>query len=245
MIIHFSESTSAPYNLATEEFLFTEKKENILFLYVNEPSVIIGCNQVLSNEVNSRYCTENNLKIMRRLSGGGAVYHDTGNLNYCFISNRQDGISAIESDFLTNVILVLHQLNIPVHIGKRKDLYLPGEFKISGTASHVTRQRQLHHGTLLYDSDLSALQQALLVKEKDVTKKGIASVPSPVKNIKTYLIENNLVAPTATEFFYEIPKQFEKLYPSVSELHLTTDDCSRIQQYCHEKYETKEWIWKK
>ncbi|MFZ4726698.1 MAG: lipoate--protein ligase family protein, partial [Paludibacter sp.] len=146
-IIHFS-STSPTFNLAAEEFLFSERQDDLLFLYVNEPSVIIGCNQAMRNEVNLEFCTENEIQIVRRMSGGGAVYHDLGNLNYCFISNKTIGKSSLNDDFLKPIVKVLVDLGVPVEIGKRKDLWLPDRYKISGTASHVSKNRELHHGTL-------------------------------------------------------------------------------------------------
>jgi len=94
-IIH-SHSNSSSFNLAAEEYLFSERQDDILFLYVNEPSVIIGSNQVIRNEVNLNFCAENNIRVVRRMSGGGAVYHDLGNLNYCFITNKTEGKSFVE-----------------------------------------------------------------------------------------------------------------------------------------------------
>jgi lipoate-protein ligase A len=145
-IIH-SNSKSPFFNLAAEEFLFTKKEEDVLFLYVNEPSVIIGSNQAIRNEVNIPFCNDNNIAIVRRLSGGGTVYHDFGNLNYCFITQRTSQKSALSADFLLPVVEVLHAMGIPVKIGVRKDLWLPGGFKVSGTASHINKNKELHHGT--------------------------------------------------------------------------------------------------
>jgi len=178
------------FNLAAEEYLFSERQDDILFLYVNEPSVIIGSNQVIRNEVNLNFCAENNIRVVRRMSGGGAVYHDLGNLNYCFITNKTEGKSLLSADFLLPVVETLKLLNVPVEIGKRKDLWLQGGFKVSGTASHVSKNRELHHGTLLYDTDLDKLQKSLTVEDKDESLKGIVSVPSVVKNLKNSLQEN-------------------------------------------------------
>jgi len=188
-IIH-SHSNSSSFNLAAEEYLFSERQDDILFLYVNEPSVIIGSNQVIRNEVNLNFCAENNIRVVRRMSGGGAVYHDLGNLNYCFITNKTEGKSLLSADFLLPVVETLKLLNVPVEIGKRKDLWLQGGFKVSGTASHVSKNRELHHGTLLYDTDLDKLQKSLTVEDKDESLKGIVSVPSVVKNLKNSLQEN-------------------------------------------------------
>ena len=158
MNVIFSPSTIPSFNLAAEEYLFKKQGQDFLFLYVNDPSVIVGSNQVVMNEVDIDFCIENDITIIRRLSGGGAVYHDSGNFNYSFI---QDGTDApLSAQFVQPIIETLHSMNIPVNIGKRKDIWLKGK-KISGTASHLSKGRELHHGTLLYNSDLDKLQKAL------------------------------------------------------------------------------------
>ncbi len=198
MQLIFSPSSESSFNLAAEEFLFLTKKGSYVFLYVNKPSVIIGSNQVVENEVNIRFCTENNIRVIRRLSGGGAVYHDEGNLNYCFIHEKT--ATPLSTGFLIPVVEVLKSLNIPVEIGKRKDLWIDG-YKISGTASHISKNRELHHGTLLYDTDLEKLQHALTPEKQDLVRKGTRSVPSPVKNIRTFIEQKNEVAPGKSAFF--------------------------------------------
>ena len=150
MIIISSTSKSPTFNLATEEFLFFERHDDILFLYVNKPSVIIGSNQAIRNEVDLEFCMQNEIRIVRRMSGGGAVYHDEGNINFCFISSRIQGNSSMGSDFLLPIIHVLNDFKIEVTLGKRKDLWSTGEYKISGTASHISKTRELHHGTQLH-----------------------------------------------------------------------------------------------
>ena len=176
-IIH-STSNSPTFNLAAEDFLLSERQDDLLFLYVNEPSVIIGCNQAIRNEVDLDFCTENDIQVVRRMSGGGAVYHDLGNLNYCFISNKIDGKSAINDDFLQPIVEVLSTFGVSAEIGKRKDLWLPDGYKISGTASHVSKNRELHHGTLLYETNLEMLEKALSPNLKDERVKAISSVRS-------------------------------------------------------------------
>lgn len=239
-IIH-SHSNSSAFNLAAEEYLFSERQDDILFLYVNEPSVIIGSNQVIRNEVNLDFCAENNIRVIRRMSGGGAVYHDLGNLNYCFITNKTEGKSSLSADFLLPVVEVLKSLNVPVEIGKRKDLWLQGGFKVSGTASHVSKNRELHHGTLLYDTDLDKLQKSLTVKEKDENVKGIVSVPSVVKNLKNFLQENK---ESSVFFHLVIEKLFMKYAPceinSFSEV-----ENEKIRSLQKNKYEDSAWTYKK
>jgi len=205
----FSPSTTSSFNLAAEKFLFSAKEGNFVFLYVNEPSVIIGSNQAVENEVDMNFCLHNNICILRRLSGGGAVYHDTGNLNYCFIHEKT--ATPLSADFLKPIVAVLTSLNIPVETGKRKDLWLDG-YKISGTASHVSKNRELHHGTLLYDTDLEKLHRALNPPKRDFIRKATASIPSPVKNIRTFIEQKSGTAPDKSAFFEEFSRRLLDFY---------------------------------
>ncbi|MDD3321765.1 MAG: lipoate--protein ligase family protein [Paludibacter sp.] len=244
MNLLYSSSTSPTFNLAAEEFLFSQSQNDYLFLYVNKESVIIGSNQVLHNEVNIDFCNANDIQIVRRLSGGGAVYHDQGNLNFSFISNKEVNRSALGSDFLIPVVEVLKSLSVKVEIGARKDLWLPGGFKISGTASHVTKNRELHHGTILYNSDLSKLQQSLSVVDKDISAKGIASVRSTVKNIKSYLIEQNQPEQSPYLFFHQIKNKFLELFEFDDLEKFLSDEIIQIE-LLEQKYKSIEWTYRK
>lgn len=239
-IIH-SHSNSSSFNLAAEEYLFSERQDDILFLYVNEPSVIIGSNQVIRNEVNLNFCAENNIRVVRRMSGGGAVYHDLGNLNYCFITNKTEGKSLLSADFLLPVVETLKLLNVPVEIGKRKDLWLQGGFKVSGTASHVSKNRELHHGTLLYDTDLDKLQKSLTVEDKDESLKGIASVPSVVKNLKNSLQENQ----ESSVFFQLVIEKLLMKYAPCEINSFSEVENEKIRFLQENKYENSAWTYKK
>ncbi len=239
-IIH-SHSNSSSFNLAAEEYLFSERQYDILFLYVNEPSVIIGSNQVIRNEVNLNFCAENNIRVVRRMSGGGAVYHDLGNLNYCFITNKTEGKSLLSADFLLPVVETLKLLNVPVEIGKRKDLWLQGGFKVSGTASHVSKNRELHHGTLLYDTDLDKLQKSLTVEDKDESLKGIVSVPSVVKNLKNSLQENQ----ESSVFFQLVIEKLLMKYAPCEIYSFSEVENEKIRFLQENKYENSAWTYKK
>ena len=245
MIIIQSTSHSPTFNLAAEEFLFSERQDEILFLYVNEPSVIIGSNQAILNEVDFDFCSENNIQVVRRLSGGGAVYHDEGNINYCFIKNKIQGEFPLGGEFLQPIVQILSELLIDVQIGKRKDLWLPGRHKISGTASHVGKTRELHHGTLLYDSDLGKLQKALSPKPITTKTKAIASVSSPVKNIRSYLGEQGQFTVSTDVFFQFITRKLLDLYSLDTISVLSEDDILQIHQLQYSKYESDEWTNKK
>lgn len=245
MTIIQSNSQSTGFHLAAEEYLFSRREDEILFLYVNAPSVVIGSNQAILAEVDMDYCIAYDISIFRRMSGGGAVFHDEGNLNYCFISNRKEGESALGADFLIPIVKVLRELSVEVEIGKRKDLWLPKSYKISGTASHVGKTRELHHGTLLYDTDLEKLQKALSAKPLEEQPKAIASVPSPVKNIRTWLLENNKIAPDAGLFFQLLIQKLQSFYNKSDTYFLSNEESTQIALLQESKYEDKKWTFKK
>ncbi len=244
MRIILSRNHTSFYNLATEDFLFAQCKGDFLLFYVNNSSVVVGANQVLDNEVNVAFCLENTVAIARRMSGGGTVFHDTGNLNYCFITDKNAEKAAMDTDFLRPVVTVLSHLNIPAQVGVRKDLWLPDGFKISGTASHIARNRILFHGTLLYDSELDMLHNVLTVKEKNLQVKGIASVPSPVKNIKTYLTENGFEAKEKEIFFNHLIQSMANYFQSKIEI-LNRVEMEEIEKIAANKYLKEEWIYRK
>jgi lipoate-protein ligase A len=243
-IIH-STSNSPTFNLAAEEYLFAQRKDDFLFLYVNEPSVIIGCNQAIGNEVDLEFCAENDIQIIRRMSGGGAVFHDFGNLNFCFISNKIEGKSSLSDEFLQPIVDILTDLGVPVEIGKRKDLWLKSEFKITGTASHVAKNRELHHGTLLYDTNLEMLEKALSSNQKDERVKAIASVRSTVKNLRTWFEEQGQYTLEAMEFFDFLIRKLQQNYQQECVACLLGYEMSQIETLAKTKYCSKEWTYKK
>jgi len=245
MILFFSQSNSPAFNLAAEEYLFNERQDDLLFLYVNEPSVIIGCNQAIRNEVDLEYCGQNGIRIVRRMSGGGAVFHDLGNLNFCFISNKTEGKSSLNNDFLQPVVTILNEQGIPVTVGKRKDLWLESSYKITGTASHVGKSRELHHGTLLYDTNTVVLEQSLSSNENDVTVKAIASVRSTVKNVREWLTDQGQFTLDATDFFGFLIRKLQQYFQQESVTLFTDQDILSIDLLAEAKYESTEWTYKK
>jgi len=212
LTIILSPSHSAAFNLATEEYLFSQRTDDIIFLYVNESCIVMGRNQDVFSEVDIDFCTSNNMPVFKRLSGGGTVYHDLGNLNFCFISNRIQGESPLNTVFLQHIVKVLADLQINAEIGIRKDLWLPGGNKVSGTASHISKKRVLHHGTLLYDADLDLLGKSLSIKIAVKNSRSIASVHSQVINIRSYLKDKNQEAPDSVSFFELIVKKLLEYY---------------------------------
>jgi len=240
-----SRSTNPGFNLAAEEYLFLRQSEETLFLYVNEPCVVVGCNQSMLAEADTAYCAAQGIGLFRRLSGGGAVYHDAGNLNYCFIRNRISGHSPLGAAFLEPVINVLRSLEIPVEVGTRKDLWLPGGFKISGTASHVGKTKELHHGTLLYDTSLERLEHALTPHSPGRIKASVASVPSPVKNIRWFLYVNGIDAMDASSFFQLFSERMQAFLPDLMRNDFSASEMHEIDEIAHRIYLSTAWTFKK
>lgn len=240
-----SRSTHPGFNLAAEEFLFLRQSEETLFLYINEPCVVVGCNQSILAEADASFCANEGIGLFRRLSGGGAVYHDAGNLNYCFITNRIPGQSPLGAAFLVPVVNVLRALEIPAEIGTRKDLWLPGGHKISGTASHVGKNRELHHGTLLYDTSLERLQRALTPRSPRRIKASVASVPSPVKNIRRFLQENGIEAMEASSFFQLFSERMQAYLPDLVRMDFSDVEAVEIASMADKTYLSTAWTFKK
>jgi len=222
MLLLRSLSDSPAYHCALEEYLLTERPEkDVLLFYINRPSVIIGRNQTIEAEADVAYCRRQGIEIVRRMSGGGSVYHDRGNINYAFITDK-NATPVLDRDFTAPVVEALASLGIRATVGRRKELLCDG-YKISGTASHVTRTRQLFHGTLLYDSDLSALSLALR-GDRSRRGKGVPSVPSPVINLKGL----RPAAETTEDFLDLLVGYFARRYATVPRTDLPSEETLRI-----------------
>jgi len=186
-----SPSTDPAFNLALEQFVFDEmdKSQNYFMLWQNDKAVIVGKNQNTFEEVNLRYVEEQGIRVVRRLSGGGAVYHDLGNLNFTFIVSGQNMEHMNLHVFCRPVIRVLRELGVEAQAGGRNDIIIGGR-KISGNSQYIRGGRVMHHGTLLFDSDLDVVTACLNVPKDKVESKGIKSVRSRVTNIRDNLPEN-------------------------------------------------------
>ena len=186
MICIKSDSNDPYFNLAAEEYLLKERKEDIYFQYINAPSVVIGKHQNALSEINLDYMNKNEILLARRISGGGAVYHDDGNLNYSFLTSEEAGDLIQFKKYTAPVIEILRLLGVEARLGKRNEILTDGG-KISGTASHVYKNRTLHHGTLLFNSDLEKLAKCLYVDSSRIKDKAVKSVRSEVVNISDLL----------------------------------------------------------
>ena len=180
--------TDAHLNLAFEEHILRNRMgdDDLLLFYVNAPAIIIGRNQNTIEEIDSDVVAERGIRVVRRVSGGGAVYHDLGNLNFSFMTRDVHNRFNRYDRFNGPVVDVLRELGVPAEIGGRNDIIADGR-KISGNAQFATPDRMLSHGTLLLDSNLDDVTAALRPKPGKVESKGVKSIRSRVANISEFL----------------------------------------------------------
>ena len=227
------------YNMALEEYIIRQFPENddYVFFYRHSPSIIVGRHQNTIEEINQEYVEAQKIYVARRLSGGGAVYHDQGNLNYSIITRKQDDGCFDFAKLSMPVLDALHALGINAQQSGRNDMTIDGK-KFSGAAQYNYKNRLLHHGTLLFDSDLTHLQKALNVKDIKVESKGIKSVRSRVTNISDYLS----VSIDIDEFKQKILSHL--LYDQkCREYSLSENDFAMIEKKVKEKFSTRAWNW--
>ncbi|QCX53613.1 lipoate--protein ligase [Elizabethkingia sp. JS20170427COW] len=231
-------NTDTHLNLALEEYIVRKfgKENNYLLFYINAPSIIIGRNQNTLEEINYEYITQQNIKVVRRVSGGGAVYHDLGNLNFSFITDHNLGDFSNFKSFTQPVIKVLKKLGIDAELKGRNDILI-GEKKISGTAQFSTGKRMISHGTLLFDTDLDEVTKALQVKMSKIQSKGHKSVRSRVANISEFL-----KAPLTIEEFRKLLLEgLSEEDENFQHYHLTEEEWKGVYELKAQKYDTWDW----
>ncbi len=225
-------------NLALEEYLVRnlDMANDYLLFYINEPSVIIGKHQNTIEEINSDFINENKIHVIRRISGGGAVYHDKGNLNFSFMTRHsQERIHNFRM-FTDPVIWVLNEFGINAVLNGRNDITAGGR-KISGNAQFTDTRSMFSHGTLLFDSNLDDVAKALNVKTAKIESKGIKSVRSRVANIKEFLTGDM----TIYEFKERLIGSIFKEYTPESVYHLSENEWKEVYKLSESKYRTWEW----
>lgn len=230
--------TDPTLNLAMEEYALKHlNPNNTYFLfYINEPSIIIGKNQNTSEEINAAYVNENNIHVVRRLSGGGAVYHDLGNLNFSFIT-KDDGDSFHNfRKFTEPVIEALKELGVNAELSGRNDILAEGR-KISGNAQFSTKGRMFSHGTLLFNSNIDEVVNALNVKLDKIQSKGIKSVRSRVANIKEFLKDDLSIQ----EFKELLLQSIFKEHGSIERYEWTEEDIRNIKELAESRYRSWDW----
>lgn len=231
--------TDPRINLAIEEYLLKHldvEKDSYLLFYINQPSIIIGRNQNTIEEINTDYVEDNDIIVVRRLSGGGAVYHDLGNLNFSFIT-KDDGESFHNyKKFTQPVVDALGNLGVQAELSGRNDILAEGR-KVSGNAQYATKGRMFSHGTLMFDLNLDAVVSALKVKKDKIESKGIKSVRSRVANILPFLKEKI----TIEQFRLEILKSIFGGEEKINYYELTEKDWEKIHEISRDRYQTWDW----
>ena len=231
--------TDPRINLAIEEYLLKTmdvEKDPFLLFYINEPSIIIGKNQNTAEEINTDYVDSNGIHVVRRLSGGGAVYHDLGNLNYSFITVDDGNSFRNFRKFTEPVVKALQSLGVNAELSGRNDLMAEGR-KVSGNAQFSTRGRMFSHGTLMFDTEVDAVVSALKVNKEKIESKGIKSIRSRVANISEFLKEPM----TVTEFRNAILHSIFEGEENVRYYELTDEDWKKIHELSKERYGNWDW----
>ena len=224
------------FNLAAEEYLVKNTKEPLFMLWQNTQSVVIGKHQNALKEINLHYLKENNIPVIRRISGGGTVFHDLGNLNYSFIDFGARERLVNFKKYSQPILDVLQSLKVNAEMVGKSDLKIDG-LKFSGNASHVYKNTVLHHGTLLFSSELKNLDSSIKASELSFSDKAVKSNRSKVTNIQSHLKE-----PLSLEEFKQ--KIIDFVMTSFSNIVIrdfTKTEIEEIQQLADEKYKSWEW----
>lgn len=229
--------TDPTLNLAMEEYVLKNlpAEESYFLFYINRPSIIVGKNQNTIEEVNQTYIDAHNIDVVRRISGGGAVYHDTGNLNFSFITDDDGNSFHNFQKFTEPIVQALQSLGVNAELTGRNDIQV-GQAKISGNAMVKVKNRMFSHGTLMLNSDLDEVQNALKVNPAKIKSKGIKSVRKRVANIQEFLND-----PLEIEEFKKIILKTIFGETEVEEYKLTDEDWENIEKLSNDKYRTWEW----
>lgn len=227
------------FNHAAEEYLMNNFDDEIFMLWINKPSILIGKNQNTISEIKMDYIKENNIEVVRRLSGGGTVYNDLGNMNFTFISYREEKSTQLKDGFQKFALPVvngLRSLGVDAEFTGRNDITIEGK-KISGNAQYYQKYKLLHHGTMLYDCDLSKLSLALNSKPIKFVDKSVKSVGSRVTNIAPYIKEDMSLLE-----FKEYLKNYIIKTHNIEEIYeFNEKDIEEIQKIADNRFRTWEW----
>lgn len=228
--------THDPYfNIATEEYLLKHSNDDYIILYRNTPSVIVGKHQNTMAELNHSFINNKEIPVIRRLSGGGTVFHDLGNVNFCFIVNGREGNLVDFKRFTTPIIEFLNGLGLNAYRGEKNDIRI-GAYKVSGNAEHVHKNRVMHHGTLLYSANLLWLEQAIKSNEESYTDRAIRSNRSQTINIAELLPH-----PLPVEAFEKALLEFLTEYHFATPFQLDSSSKKIISTLASTKY--SDWNW--
>lgn len=236
MLCIYHRSIDPYFNIATDEYIFRHIKEDCFMLWQNDNAIIVGKHQNTLAEINIDYVKEHDIKVVRRLSGGGAVYHDLGNLNYSFTKTGESSEMVDFKKYTLPIIEVLQSLGVDAKFEGRNDLTIEGK-KFSGNAEHVFKNKVLHHGTLLFTSEMKNVSGALKINHLKYSDKAVKSVPARVTNISEHL----KVKITLEDFTQKIMDHVVSTYQDCVLYEFTESDLKAIQKIRDEKYATWEW----
>lgn len=229
-------STDPYFNIATDEYIFKHVKEDCFMLWQNDNAIIVGKHQNTLAEINLDYVKAKAIKVVRRLSGGGAVYHDMGNLNFSFTRTGENTEMVDFRRYTKPILEVLQGLGVDAKFAGRNDLLI-GDRKFSGNAEHVFKNKVLHHGTLLFSSKMKDISGALKINPLKYKDRAVKSVPKRVTNISDHLKEKMSI----DAFTDRIMEHIISTTPGAKFYEFTEDDLAKIQQIRDEKYST--WGW--
>lgn len=234
-----NKSENPYFNLALDEYAMKhiDVDEDFFFLWRNAPSVIIGKNQNAVQEVNQAYVDENGVKVARRVSGGGAVYHDLGNLNFTFIINVDDPGKVDYKKYVQPIIDALKSMGIEAEASGRNDILIDG-LKISGNAQRVSNGKLMHHGTLMYDVNIEDMVKALNVTPDKYISKGVKSVRSRVTNIKEHLTDSSDI-----HDFWDALQYYLSDEGKSEEIILSDEAIAQIELEAMNRFSTYDWIY--
>ncbi len=240
MYIVKQESNDPYFNLAVEEYLLDHFDEEIIMLWRNDHTVVVGKNQNTIEEINQKYVEEHGIKVVRRLTGGGAVFHDMGNVNYSIIQKYDDALFSNYEYFTKTIRDFLQSLGVDARLSGRNDLLIDGR-KFSGNAQCVRNGKVMHHGTLMFRSQVKDISGALTPNKQKIESKGIKSVKSHVTNISSHM-ETDM---SVDDFFQKLYDYYLDLSDDAKPYAFTEADRAAIQKLADDKYSTWEWIYGK
>jgi len=232
-----SRNSNPFFNLAAEEFLLRNSGEEYFMVWQSTPLVVVGKHQNALAEINYRFAKEQGITIARRLTGGGTVYHDGGNINFTFIRKGEPGKLVNFTAFMEPVIAFLNGYGVEVIQGPKHEIMAGGK-KISGNAEHVFKDRILHHGTLLFGSDLELLRKVIDHRGGLYTDRAVQSNRSSVLNL-SQILSGSLDVSDFRELLFDYVKKY------FGGTHAGPDDrrIAAIQKLANDKYSTWEWIY--
>ncbi len=240
MIYLQSPSTDAEFNLALEQYVFEEMDpgREYFMLWQNASAIIVGKNQNTVEEINRKYVEDHGIQVVRRLSGGGAVYHDMGNLNFTFIRHGGDTAKMDLHAFCRPIAGALAQLGVDAQVNGRNDITIDGR-KFSGNSQYVKKGRIMHHGTLMFDSDLGMVGECLQVSKDKIESKGVKSVRSRVTNIREHLPEGTDIS--LGEFWETLIRYMEAEMGAMDRYQWTEEDLARVEEIRQARYGRWQW----